>query len=694
MTLDAMADAIAPAVSAGLVDVGVAIMLAITPTTMTDVQAADILASGQYPVTSAGPLLAGMFPSDTAAAIAALLTDAYTGVGENDVATALAACDFNILQTAPAVAQQFFPSSPQQSDVNNLAAALAAAYGTSTTAMQVSLALAACSAVPAADIPPAVASTPGAPTSEQATLVANSLNVASGTLLTTAAAQASSATPAAVATALLNASAGADPTTISGLVLSVCVPQPGAAALDGGVTAGYTAVSGTVAPTTTQMAAAMALCYAPLTAIATAALLEGAGFDPSDTALALFDQFGTDASTPALIASLLAGAFSSLTDVQLDEALAACNFALAAALPSVVSQFSSLSLSTVVTDIVSAYQTLAPPTAVQLAIGLTAQPANEVSPAIVAALPGTTADQMAAVLLVSSDPDMASAFATAQSEFAAGDSATDAVAAIVSAQSSIALNTAAGALFSAYTPPQLTATVLSAALTSNFSGSSASDIDAAVSMCFAPGVVAGETTVLAPIAGSYVSIPSISAYSFSGTGDFSVQAELQSASSGNGGMILQCQASSTSPGWALAATSSSLELTTCDSSGDSVNYTSTSASDLFDGNWHTVVATRQTTSGASTYAIYLDGTALEGFQPTDTTPLDVTNTASLTIGAAVSGWVGNVANVYLFPDAQTGTGTGTPVGNWPFTDGTADDASSNDNNGTLEGNAALVQGTP
>jgi hypothetical protein len=215
-----------------------------------------------------------------------------------------------------------------------------------------------------------------------------------------------------------------------------------------------------------------------------------------------------------------------------------------------------------------------------------------------------------------------------------------------------------------------------------------------------------KTALSLPSASSNVLIPSLAAYSFAGTGDFTLEARVRGTV---GGTVLfrHGSASQHQAGFDLSISpQGTVSLTTVDATGNTVTYPNIGNTAATDGNWHQVAAVRQTQNGDCVYTLYLDGQKLRAFPPGGA-PLDITVDAALYVGSSGAGgasgsWIGNVRqaalwNVALSAGEIAAHVTSPPdpndermVGYWPLTDNSANDSSRNHNNGTAEGGAIFV----
>ncbi len=205
--------------------------------------------------------------------------------------------------------------------------------------------------------------------------------------------------------------------------------------------------------------------------------------------------------------------------------------------------------------------------------------------------------------------------------------------------------------------------------------------------------------------GGYLQAPPIGAYNL-GTGDFTVEAWVQTAAAGGSGTIIARKGSAGGPGdggfLLVLGPSGSLKLATDDGTG--YFQVLTGATAAADGTWHHVAGVRQ----GATLTIYLDGIAQAATSSgTRTPPLNISCGDALTIGTtaqtqepyrfltgrldAVTVWTGARSAAQVAADMRTTARTGSGlIGYWTFDSQNGADSSPSNNAAAAVGTVGYV----
>lgn len=209
-----------------------------------------------------------------------------------------------------------------------------------------------------------------------------------------------------------------------------------------------------------------------------------------------------------------------------------------------------------------------------------------------------------------------------------------------------------------------------------------------------------------PASGACMSMASAPQYDMSGTGDFTVELQIQASAAkiGTGWLVYRFTPGGQGNGAGFGVevdAEGNVTFTTSDDQGNTMEYTPYMPAAIFDGKWHDIAAVRQTSNGVADFFVYVDGTPLKGF-PSGQGPANITCTNPLTIGVNATGgpqcamtrirlWARALAQAEIQQNiAGQPASRKDLVGEWLFTNGTTNDTSSFGNNGTLLGGAQVL----
>jgi len=205
-----------------------------------------------------------------------------------------------------------------------------------------------------------------------------------------------------------------------------------------------------------------------------AAALAASGYPASQVAPALLQKYGATVGTAALMAPVLQGGWQdaglTLGLPDMAAGMTACNFSIVQVAPVIIPLYSGTTLNDMASALVSAYQSPAPASGMQLAIAFAAagQTAATTQTAVQNALSGISPfwAEIGAVAFASGQTALLS---LVQTQWTSGSSAAAAAQAVVSAQPSVPVNALTGNIYGVYSAPNLTTPALATAIKEGFS---------------------------------------------------------------------------------------------------------------------------------------------------------------------------------------------------------------------------------